>query len=76
MEAGHRRRAERRPRHRPAVPVGPGRQRADRSGTYSLNGYTLELRYDSGKVERHLFFGTSDRKFVFFRGSNMMRDRK
>jgi hypothetical protein len=50
-----------------------GKTRADRSGTYSLDGYTLELRYDSGLVERHLFFASPDRRDILFRGSLMWR---
>jgi hypothetical protein len=48
-----------------------GRTSADRTGTYSLDGYTLELHYDSGRVERHLFHTTPERDYIFFRGTEM-----
>jgi hypothetical protein len=53
-----------------------GSTSADRTGTYSLDGYLLELRYDSGRVEQHLFHANDDRSFVFVRGTEMMRDKK
>lgn len=30
--------------------------KSDSSGTYILDGYTIELRYANGKTERHLFY--------------------
>ncbi len=51
-----------------------GNTLADRSGTYRLSGYTLELRYDNGRVARHLFFTNADRKFIWFGGTDMMRE--
>jgi hypothetical protein len=51
-----------------------GRTKADRSGTYSLNGYTLELRYDNGAVSRlPFFFSSQDGKMLWFEGSMLMR---
>jgi hypothetical protein len=38
---------------------------ADRQGTYRIDGYTLELRYDSGRVERRFFFLVTDRLIWF-----------
>lgn len=44
--------------------------KADRSGTYVLNGYTLELRYDNGAVVRLPFFWSdAKRDMVWFEGS-------
>lgn len=41
----------------------------DREGTYAINGYTLTLRYDNGKVERQpFFFNGKDRAQVWFEG--------
>jgi len=49
---------------------------ADRTGTYSLDGHVLQLRFDSGKVEQHLFHAADDRSFIWFRGEEMMKDKK
>jgi hypothetical protein len=58
---------------------GSSRRRAstfpDRSGSYRLNGYTIELHYDSGRVERLSFCATSDRNNIFFDGSEMRRQK-
>ncbi len=44
--------------------------KADRSGTYALNGYTLELRYDNGAIVRLPFFWSdAKRDMVWFEGS-------
>jgi len=43
-----------------------GSTKADREGTYHIDGYTLELRYDSGKVERRFFAMREDRKAILF----------
>ena len=57
-----------------------GSSSADRTGTYSIDGYVLELRYDSGRVEQHLFYAADlrpgDRHFVFIRGTEMTRDKR
>jgi hypothetical protein len=39
---------------------------ADRSGTYHIDGYVMELRYDSGRTERHFFFTDADRRNIWF----------
>jgi hypothetical protein len=49
---------------------GGGRSRADRTGTYALDGFAIELRYASGAVERHLFALSTDPKHVFVRLGN------
>jgi hypothetical protein len=43
-----------------------GSSKADREGTYRIDGYTLELRYDSGRVERRFFFTRPDRSSIWF----------
>jgi hypothetical protein len=44
--------------------------KADRSGTYKLSGYALELRYDNGAVVRLPFFwNDAKRDMVWFEGS-------
>jgi hypothetical protein len=50
-----------------------GKTIADRSGTYRLSGYTMELHYDNGRVERQLFFTDDDRSFIWFGGAELMR---
>jgi len=45
----------------------------DRSGTYRLDGYTLELHYDSGRVERVAFCTTANRDEIWFDGGGMNR---
>lgn len=56
---------------------GSSRQRAstlpDRSGTYRLDGYTLELRYDSGRIERLAFCASADRDEIWFEGAEVSR---
>ncbi|MDR7299078.1 hypothetical protein J2X16_004446 [Pelomonas aquatica] len=56
---------------------GSSRRRAstlpDRSGSYRLDGYTLELRYDSGRVERLPFVATADRDALYFGGEELSR---
>ncbi len=43
-----------------------------RSGTYSLSGYTLTLRYDDGRVEREPFYFLSpSHDFICFEGGTM-----
>ena len=50
---------------------------AEREGTYSINGYTLTLRYDSERVERLPFFFYGDkRQGVWFEDSLLFRDEK
>lgn len=47
-----------------------GRSKADRAGTYVLDGFSIELRYDSGAVERHLLGISTDPKHAFLRLGN------
>jgi hypothetical protein len=55
---------------------GGGRPEADRTGTYVLDGFSIELRYASGAVERHLFGISADRGHVFMRIGNTIMTRK
>jgi hypothetical protein len=59
--------------------AGTSRKRAstlpDRSGTYRLDGYTLELRYDSGRVERLAFCTTDSRDTLYFNGEELRREK-
>jgi hypothetical protein len=32
------------------------------TGTYTLDGYTLELRYDDGRIDRTFFYFWNDKK--------------
>lgn len=48
---------------------------ADRQGTYRIDGYTMTLRYDSGRVERSFFYTDADRRAVFFRGADLLKPR-
>ncbi len=50
-----------------AVRSRSGRTEADRTGTYVLDGFSIELRYASGAVERHMFAISDDPKHVFVR---------
>jgi hypothetical protein len=52
-----------------------GSKTADREGTYRIDGYTLELRYDSGRVERRFFFLMSER-MIWFGGGSYVREKK
>lgn len=48
----------------------------DLSGTYTVNGYTLTLRYDNGAVERTpFFFIDKERGLPWFEGHLMVADR-
>jgi hypothetical protein len=47
----------------------------DRSGTYRLDGYTLELRYDNGRVERLAFCTTDSRDTFYFNGEELRREK-
>jgi len=47
----------------------------DREGTYSINGYTLTLRYDNGQIERvPFFFRNKEHTSLWFEGSQMSLD--
>jgi hypothetical protein len=50
-----------------------GSTKSDRSGTYKLNGYTMELHYDNGRVVRQLFFTNDNRQFVWFGGRELLK---
>lgn len=44
---------------------------SDSTGTYALNGYTIELRHDSGRVSQLLFgFTWGDEKYIYVDGTN------
>lgn len=46
---------------------------ADRQGSYRIDGYTLELRYDSGRVEKRFFVLDPDRSSIYFNGNDHYR---
>jgi hypothetical protein len=47
--------------------------KGDRAGTYSINGYTLELRYENGTVRRLPFFlSSANNPKIWFEGSLLM----
>ena len=48
---------------------------ADRQGTYRIDGYTLTLRYDNGRVERGFFYTDAARRSVFFKGADLSKPR-
>jgi hypothetical protein len=50
-----------------AVRSRSGRNEADRTGTYVLDGFSIELRFASGAVERHMFAISDDPKHLFLR---------
>lgn len=50
---------------------GAGRGAGETSGTYTFDGFSLELRFDSGRVERRMFGVTSDAKQARFGGDIM-----
>jgi hypothetical protein len=52
-----------------------GRPAPSRSGTYKLDGYSIELDYDNGVVERRPFCTTSDRQSIWFEGDELSRPR-
>jgi hypothetical protein len=52
-----------------------GRPASSRSGTYKLDGYSIELDYDNGVVERRPFCTTSDRQSIWFEGDELSRPR-
>ncbi len=47
--------------------------RGDREGTYALNGYTLTLRYDNGRVERLPLLRFSGGSSIWLQGQRMTR---
>ena len=58
--------------------VGSGRKNlpnGDRSGTYSLDGYTLTLHYDNGQGKRlPFFFKDAKQEEIWFEGATLGRD--
>ena len=47
------------------------------AGTYTLDGYAMTLRYDSGKVTRAaFFFGDAKREMIWLEGQTMVLDAK
>jgi len=50
--------------------------KADRQGTYRIAGYTLELRYDSGRVERHFLALKPDRTGIWLGGEELVIRKK
>ncbi len=54
--------------------VTTGASQPDRSGQYSIEGYTLTLRYDSGRVERRLIVADpADTKTIWLDGDGWVR---
>jgi hypothetical protein len=49
--------------------------RADRQGAYQIDGYTVTLRYDSGRVERSFFYTDASRRSIWFRGADLLKDK-
>ncbi|MCG8314617.1 MAG: hypothetical protein MI976_15520 [Pseudomonadales bacterium] len=48
-------------------------ERNARSGTYSINSYTIELNFYNGKTERLLIFATNDKDIIFIGGKRYKR---
>lgn len=46
---------------------------ADLSGTYHVDGWSMELRYDNGKVQRGFFFTDDTRKNLWFEGAELTK---
>jgi hypothetical protein len=53
-----------------------GQTIANRSGTYKLNGYTMELHYDDGRIVRQLFFTDDDRSYIWFAGAQLRKEKR
>ena len=53
-----------------------GNTAADQSGTYVLDGFSVELHYDSGRVERQMFAISTDGKHVFVRLGGVILPKK
>lgn len=53
-----------------------GSTAADREGSYRIDGYTLELHYDNGRVERRFFYADDERKSIWFDSGEMILPRK
>ena len=55
----------------------PERPDGDRSGTYTISGYAMTLRYDNGQVERTpFFFVDAAHHELSFEGAQLGRDDK
>lgn len=51
------------------------RPKSNRSGNYSVKGYTMTLRLDDGGIVRlPFFFSTKDRKNIWFEGAVLSKD--
>lgn len=44
---------------------------ADLQGTYVIDGWSMELRYDSGRVQRGFFFTDAERRNIWFEGAEL-----
>lgn len=44
---------------------------ADLEGTYRIDGWTIELRYRSGRVQRAFFYTSDDREEIWFDGDEL-----
>jgi hypothetical protein len=53
-----------------------GSTAADRQGSYRIDGYTLELHYDNGRVERRFFYADDERRSIWFDSGEMFLPRK
>jgi hypothetical protein len=45
---------------------------SDYDGSYRLNGYMMELMFDSGRVKRQLFYTNDTRSVVWFDGAELL----
>ena len=50
-----------------------GSTRRTRTGTYTVEGYALVLRYDDGRVVRHPFFVSPDGAGIWFEGAYLVK---
>ena len=58
-----------------AVGYAARKKGSSRAGTYTISGYTMTLRYDSGKVERiPFFFAYGKRDQIYFEGATLVHD--
>ncbi len=51
------------------------RPSSSRAGTYKVSGWSIELDYDNGVVERRPFCTTGDRKSIWFEGEELNHPR-
>ncbi len=63
-----------------SVMAGGGRTRrpdqGDTRGTYRIDGYGIELRFENGTVERRPFFIDDAGEGIWFRGTRLMRQKE